>query len=154
MMTTNRLSVVQKCGACGKDSPEAAMTCRFCQTRFDADLEAFFESEDYLPPNSPRPSVSKLMLAPTSPAPSASQLLFAEPASPKSAGATALMVVLVLAGIGSASAGLTFLSQAPLGPRAPLGLGLICGGCFLGILTSVIQARLHHRVLIHALSRH
>jgi hypothetical protein len=50
-----------------------------------------------------------------------------------------MMVILVPAALGSAALGAVMLTQATMG------VGLLCGACFLGILTRVIQAGLHHR---------
>ena len=129
------------------------MLCRFCESRLDAEPASFFESEDRLAPIvDPEPSFSKerkRFPAGVQDVP-VSQPPIAEPTGAGSLGTTALMVVSVLAALGSAVLGVVLLTRA----QATVGVGFICAACFLGILIRVLQAGRHHRVLIHALSNH
>jgi len=127
--------------------------CRFCERGSDTDSlshfhseESHFESEEFPAPIPfSRPSTRQALVVPR-PAPgSEPSLMASEPPAAKAAYARGFaivtMVILVAAALGSAALGAVLLTQATMG------VGLLCGACFLGILTRVIQAGLHHRAL-------
>jgi hypothetical protein len=57
------------------------------------------------------------------------------------------MVALIILAVLAALVGLVSLSQATLG------VGLICGGCLLGVLARIAQAQAQHRELQEVLKR-
>jgi hypothetical protein len=157
---TNQLATTEKCPGCGKDSPEASM-CISCETWLDAEAGQQFQSEGPLAPIvdpvvnqivSPSinpvvdPVVNPFVDPVINPEPTAAQQPFAEPKAAGSWAMTALMVLSVLAALGGVGVGVAMLTQATMG------VGLIGGACFLGILTRLMQAGRHHRLLLHSLS--
>jgi len=159
-LMTNHLATMEKCPGCGKDSPEAAM-CISCETWMDAEAGQHFQSEGPLAPivdpvvnQIVNPSINPVIdrviypvINPVvTPAPTAVQMPFAEPKATGSWAITALMVLSVLAALGGVGIGVAMLTPATMG------IGLIGGACFLGILTRIMQAGRHHRLLLHSLS--
>lgn len=56
--------------------------------------------------------------------------------------------LLVAMALGSAAFGALSLSQATLG------VGLLCGGCFLAILARLVQSGVQHRALMRTIATH
>jgi len=144
---------MKQCAACGKESPGAIVMCRFCEKESDAEPLPHFRSEEspfkseepFAPIPFSRPSARQASVLPgptlvAEPAPVASEPARAE--APYLRGfAIVMMAILIPAALGSAALGAVMLTQATMG------VGLLCGACFLAILTRVIQAGLHHRAL-------
>jgi hypothetical protein len=143
---------MKQCSACGNESPGAVVICRFCERGTEAEPLPYFNSEEppfkseesFGPIPFSKPSIRQAPVL-SRPAPGVSEptpiVYERAPADAAYVRAFALvmMVILVPAALGSAALGAVMLTQATMG------VGLLCGACFLGILTRVIQAGLHHR---------
>jgi hypothetical protein len=110
---------MRRCRSCAEEIPDAARMCHHCG----------------------RDSVTgKLAPAPPAPEPSGRALLAPDAREPSSGGGF-LATLLVACALLSAGIGVVSLSQATLG------VGLLCGGCFLAILARLVQADVQHRAL-------
>ncbi len=113
------------------------MTCRFCDTGFDSELAALFESEDRFEPIAHPEFTDRQLLTPDATDTRSHHM---------SALSLILMVLLILGALGSVALGASMLT------RATMAVGLICVACFLGIVALLIQGAEHHRRLTRSLS--